>query len=80
MENFNLDQRSQRDERSQEVGGAEVPERRKIAEGKGSRGPREAKDRRRQEEGGTSGRTRQASVRPHQSIDKVQNRDFLVIG
>ena len=30
--------------------------------------------------GGTSGRTRQASVRPHQSNDKVQNLDFLVIG
>ena len=26
------------------------------------------------------GRTRQASVRPHQSNDKVQNLDFLVIG
>ena len=43
------------------------------------RGPRETKERKGRG-GGTSGRTRQASVRPHQSNDKVQNLDFLVIG
>ena len=43
------------------------------------RGPRETKERKGRGEG-TSGRTRQASVRPHQLNDKVQNLDFLVIG
>ena len=29
---------------------------------------------------GTCGRARKASLRPHQSIDKVQNPNFSVIG
>ena len=44
------------------------------------RGPRETKESRRQGKGGTSGRTREASVRPHQSNEKVQNLGFSVIG
>ena len=45
--------------------GSEVPEKRKNEEGRG---------------GGTSGRMQQASVRLHQSNDKVQKLDFLAIG